>query len=114
VRARLSDIAGDDPEFVDELIQTFVAGGEDSVREIQAAAGRGELDMLARAAHRFKGACANLHIEKLAQLTLELEGRARAGQPWDSRQDVARIATEFARVAELLRAELSGGQRKAG
>jgi PAS domain S-box-containing protein len=114
VRARLADIAGDDPQFVDELIQTFVAGGADSVREIRAAASRGELDVLTRAAHRFKGACANLHIDTLATLTAALEGHARGGQPRDWREDVERIATEFERVAEQLRTELTGEQRRAG
>ena len=115
IRARLSDIGGDDPQFVDELIVTFIAGAEDSLHELEAAASRDDLVALARVAHRLKGASANLHIETLAALTLELETHARAGEARDWRADLEKLRAEFTRAASWLTAELSSeSQRKAG
>jgi len=106
VRARLAEIAGDDVEFIAELIGAFLTGGEDTLRELEAAAANGDAGAIGRAAHKLKGASANLHIDGLAALTLEVETRAKAGQPADWRHDLERIKTEFARVSAALRGEM--------
>jgi HPt (histidine-containing phosphotransfer) domain-containing protein len=106
VRARLAEIAGDDVEFIAELIGAFLTGGEDTLRELEAAAANGDAGAIGRAAHKLKGASANLHIDGLAALTLEIETRAKAGQPADWRYDLERIKTEFARVSAALRGEM--------
>lgn len=107
VRARLTEIAGDDVEFIAELIGAFLTGGEDSLRELQAAVASGDAAAIGRAAHKLKGASANLHIDGLAAITLEVESRAKAGQPSDWRADLERIKTEFNRVREALRGEMA-------
>ena len=106
VRARLAEIAGDDVEFIAELLGAFLTGGEDTLRELEAAAANGDAGAIGRAAHKLKGASANLHIDGLAALTLEVETRAKAGQPADWRHDLERIKTEFARVSAALRGEM--------
>jgi CheY-like chemotaxis protein len=106
VRARLAEIAGDDHEFAAELVETFVVGGEANLLEIHAAAIAKDCSALARAAHKLKGACANLHIDSLAMLTLDVETRAKAGQDCNWQQDATLISTEFRRVTETLRAEV--------
>jgi CheY-like chemotaxis protein/HPt (histidine-containing phosphotransfer) domain-containing protein len=106
VRARLAEIAGDDVEFIAELIGAFLTGGEDTLRELEAAAANGDVAAMGRAAHKLKGASANLHVDGLAALTLEVETRAKAGQPADWRHDLDRIKAEFARVSAALRGEM--------
>jgi two-component system sensor histidine kinase/response regulator len=116
VRARLADVAGDDEEFMIELVNTFIAGGDETLRELRAAVDLGDTAALGRSAHKLKGACANLHIHGLANLALDLETRAKAGQAADWRAEVDKLAAELARVCESLRAEFGLAQpaRKAG
>jgi two-component system, sensor histidine kinase and response regulator len=106
VRARLMEIAGDDIEFIAELIGAFLTGGEDTLRELQQAVANGDAAAVGRAAHKLKGASANLHIEGLAAITLEVETRAKAGEPVDWRSDLQRIKMEFERVSAALRGEM--------
>jgi two-component system, sensor histidine kinase and response regulator len=107
VLQRLTDIAGDDSEFILELIETYLAGAEDSLAEIRAAAQRVDLDTLARAAHKLKGASANLHVDSLAKLALDIETHAKAAQQRDWHQDVEQLALQLAVVAAELREELT-------
>ncbi|HEX4969875.1 MAG TPA: Hpt domain-containing protein, partial [Steroidobacteraceae bacterium] len=116
VRARLADVAGDDEEFMIELVNAFLSGGEDTVQELRAAVELGDAAAIGRAAHKLKGAAANLHVNNLATLSFELETRAKAGQQSDWRADLERIAAEFARVCTGLRTEfgLEEPARKTG
>ena len=116
IRARLADVAGDDEEFIIELVNAFLSGGEDTVQELRAAAELGDTAAIARAAHKLKGAAANLHVNNLATLSFDLETRAKSGQNVDWRADMEKLAAEFARVSESLRTEfgLAEVARKAG
>jgi PAS domain S-box-containing protein len=115
IRERIAEVAGDDPEFIGELTEAFVSGGVDTVLEIRAAAHRGDNAALARAAHKLKGACANLYVNGLAALAQDLETRAKANATTDWKADITRIATEFERVSAALKTEYGeSAQRKAG
>ncbi len=62
-KARLAqEIAGDDEEFATELVSAFIMSGEEAILELRAAAHRQDLDQLARAAHKLKGAANNMHV----------------------------------------------------
>jgi signal transduction histidine kinase/CheY-like chemotaxis protein/ligand-binding sensor domain-containing protein/HPt (histidine-containing phosphotransfer) domain-containing protein len=113
VRARLLEISGDDPEFCNELIGTFISGAEQSMSEMRVAGERADCVALGRIAHRLKGACANLHIDSLAALVLDLETRANARAECDWRRDVERVSTEVRSVVEALRAEVREPPRSA-
>jgi PAS domain S-box-containing protein len=113
IRARLQDIAGDDEEFAAELISAFVMGGEEALREMNAALTSKDRGALGRAAHKLKGASANLHIDALAVLTNELEQNAKAGKDGEAPQAVAKIAAEFQRVADALRSDLGPELKRA-
>jgi two-component system, sensor histidine kinase and response regulator len=115
IRERLADVAGDDAEFIGELVEAFIGAGRDAVLEIRAAAHRGDNDALARAAHKLKGASANLHVNVLAALTQDLEARAKANASLEWSVEVEKIATEFERIAAAFKAAYGeGAQRKAG
>jgi CheY-like chemotaxis protein/HPt (histidine-containing phosphotransfer) domain-containing protein len=105
VRARLADIAGDDTEFTVELVDAFVMGSEDSLREMRTALTSKDRGALARAAHKLKGASANLHIDHLATLASDVETRAKAGRDEGMTESLESIAAEFARVSQALRRE---------
>lgn len=117
VRARLLEIAGDDAEFIAELISAFITGGEETLRELQAAVASGDQAAIGRAAHKLKGASANLHMDGLAALTLEVESRAKTGQHGDWHEELDKIKIEFNRISEALRGEIEVmqvEQRQAG
>ncbi|MGH8186773.1 MAG: response regulator, partial [Steroidobacteraceae bacterium] len=114
VRARLADIVGDDPEFMAELISTYITGCEETLQELRSAASRNDLPALASAAHKLKGASANLHINSLTQLALDVETRAKAGQSADWKGDVEKIGTELQRMIAVLRSQFAIEPRKAG
>jgi two-component system, sensor histidine kinase and response regulator len=116
IRARLADVAGDDEEFIVELVHAFVSGSEDTLQELRAAVELGDAAAIGRAAHKLKGAAANLHVNNLATLSFDLETRAKSGQMADWRAEVEKITAEFARVCESLRTEfgLEEPERKTG
>jgi len=116
IRARLADVAGDDQEFMIELVNAFLSGGEDTVQELRAAVELGDAAAIGRAAHKLKGAAANLHVNNLATLSFDLETRAKSGQKADWRADLEKIAAEFARVGDSLRKDfgIEEPARKAG
>jgi two-component system sensor histidine kinase/response regulator len=114
LKARLQEIAGDDEEFATELVSAFVMSGEEAILELRAAAHRQDLDQLARAAHKLKGAAHNLHLDRLGLLTADVETRARAGGRNDWSEELKMISAEFERVSDQLRALLDKQwQRKA-
>ena len=91
-------------------------GGEDTVQELRAAVELGDAAAIGRAAHKLKGAAANLHVNNLATLSFDLETRAKSGQKADWRADLEKIAAEFAHVGDSLRTEFGIEEpvRKAG
>jgi PAS domain S-box-containing protein len=106
IRARLADIAGDDTEFVGELINAFIMGSEESIREMHQGIVAKDRGALGRAAHKLKGASSNLHIDALAVMAGDVETAAKAGKDEGMTKAVEAIVTEFQRVAQAMRAEL--------
>jgi CheY-like chemotaxis protein/HPt (histidine-containing phosphotransfer) domain-containing protein len=103
VRRRLAEVSGADPDFESELIDAFIASGDQTMEDMRIAIATGDLGALSRAAHRFKGACANLHIEFLASLAQEIEAGARAGATRDWPADLQHLTAEFKQACAALR-----------
>jgi len=82
-RAALLVVTGGDAEFERELIETFIASGDEHLAAIVAALAQGDFVTIGRRAHALKGASANLHARPLAETAAHLEhaanGRATAG-----------------------------------
>ena len=81
-----NDVVGEDPEFARDIIATFIHSGEQQMAEISAAIASGQRDALAKAAHKLKGACANIHALALQTFAHRLEADARTARPrnWKS------------------------------
>src|SRR5690606_23085170 len=69
----LHELAGDDSEFVRELIATYLASSTESLHTIIEAQRAGDLQSLRRAAHSLKGASANFRADRLAAAAGALE-----------------------------------------
>jgi HPt (histidine-containing phosphotransfer) domain-containing protein len=101
---RLLEMTGDDPEFLDELIGTFL---EDAVLQLEAmrrAAEAGAEADLVRPAHSLKGNSASMGAERLSELCRSLEADARSGPVHDATERVTAAAIEFDQVRSELAA----------
>ena len=103
VRQRLAEIADGDNAFAVELLTAFVSGAQESVEEMRAAGQTADLVALSRAAHKLKGASANLHIEELAMRAHDIETRAKAGATAHWSEEITGIAQELERICTALR-----------
>jgi CheY-like chemotaxis protein len=74
--ARLDEITDGDPEFTQELIAVFVDSCEQSLSELKRELALTNRTALSRAAHKLKGASANIHAMPLRTLCDELETHA--------------------------------------
>ena len=104
--ARVNEITGDDPEFAQELLMTFVASGETELKEISAAIQDADRDALARAAHKLKGACANVYAHELRTICQSLEMLATSATVADLEMYNAQLQREFARTRDFLNSVL--------
>jgi HPt (histidine-containing phosphotransfer) domain-containing protein len=111
VFARLGEITGDDPEFLAELVDTYLTDGEAQVRALREAPGD-DLAALVRPAHSLKSSSASIGAISLAERCRSLEADARAGRVDDVAGAVESIATGFADAAtELAAMRPSGAAR---
>jgi two-component system sensor histidine kinase/response regulator len=74
--AKLDELTGDDTEFLQELVQAFNQSAEQIVNELQEAVVKKDRTVIARAAHKLKGASANMQISSVRELCLTLEMQA--------------------------------------
>ena len=95
---RLLEITGDDPEFVDELIQTYLDDAVGLLEAMHKAAGADSPQELLRPAHSLKSNSASVGAERLAELCRQLEADARSGAVDRAPERVAAAAAEFEQV----------------
>jgi HPt (histidine-containing phosphotransfer) domain-containing protein len=92
---RLLEMTGGDPEFLRELIATYL---EDAVTQLEAmrdAAARDDAEALVRPAHSLKSNSASMGADHLANLCRALEADARAGRLDGAAERVAEASAEF-------------------
>ncbi len=98
-------------ELAARLVGKLVAQAGRDREEIAEAMQQGNAEVLAAAAHRLKGASANVAAEGLRRVALELEARARSGQLAACAGIVDRLQQEIARLVNAhrggIRAEAS-------
>ncbi len=81
---------------------TFIESGEQQLAEIAAGLAENQRSAVAKAAHKFKGACANIHANALKSLAerLEIDSVAANAQALD--RGNASLRREFDRVKAFL------------
>jgi CheY-like chemotaxis protein/HPt (histidine-containing phosphotransfer) domain-containing protein len=100
--ARIEDITQGDAEFACELATTFVASGEQVLQEIRTAFAAFDRPALSRAAHKLKGASANVHAEGLRGLSYALESQAAGLDQPRLKELIEQLVAEFGRAARFL------------
>jgi HPt (histidine-containing phosphotransfer) domain-containing protein len=112
--ARLNEITDGDPEFAYELSSTFISSGEQVLDEINVALKSFDRNALSRAAHKLKGASANIHAEALRELAYALETQAASVDQPRLKELVSQLRAGFLIAAEFLRAQTPPPAAKAG
>ncbi|MBM0103754.1 PAS domain-containing protein [Steroidobacter sp. S1-65] len=112
--ARLHELTDGDPEFTRELVETFIASGEEALMEAHASLDGLDRIRLSRVAHKLKGASANIHAEPLRDLSHALEMQAASQDQARLKQLVAQLATELERATEFLNRYVPTAAAKAG
>ena len=107
--AELLEMVGDDPEFVAELVDTYLADARDLLAEMGTAADSGDAEAMLRPAHTLKGNSLNLGATRLAEISRGLEEQARRGSLDGAEEQVAAAEAEFVRVADALEAARAAG-----
>jgi two-component system sensor histidine kinase/response regulator len=91
-----------DQVFARELVTTFILSGEQQLDEIAAALAQNQRAAAARAAHKLKGACANIHAHALKFLAERIEVDSAAADARLLDQGNALLRREFDRVKAFL------------
>jgi two-component system, sensor histidine kinase and response regulator len=91
-----------DPAFALELVTAFILSGEQQLAEITVALSQNDRVAVSKAAHKLKGACANIHAQALNSLAerMEIDSAAADGQVLNQR--IVSLRREFDRVEAFL------------
>jgi HPt (histidine-containing phosphotransfer) domain-containing protein len=103
--ARLLEITGGEIEFVDELVDTYLDDGAQTIELLRDSAARGAVEDLVRPAHSLKSSSVNVGALQLGELCRTLEEAARRGEVSHPAEWVERIATGFDDARRQLLAE---------
>jgi GAF domain-containing protein/DNA-binding response OmpR family regulator len=114
VLARLAESAGGDVEFVDGLIEQFVADAPALVEAGRSALASGDVEALRRAAHTLKSNAATFGAHRLADRSRELEETAKRGALADAGPGIDVVDRELEAVRKALPATWSEMRAPAG
>jgi CheY-like chemotaxis protein len=110
---KLNELIDGDRDFARDLAAAFVESGEQHLADMQSKAAGGNRDALAKAAHKLKGACANIHAHTLQAMVQRLESDSQTASTASLEAAVARLRQEFDRVRQFLDAEVIAPAAKA-
>jgi HPt (histidine-containing phosphotransfer) domain-containing protein len=100
-------MVGNDPEFVDELVDAYLADAPLQEAAIRSALGSGDTEALVRAAHTLKSTSMSLGGRQVAEIARAIEERGRTGSVDDvgtSLSDLEAAGTELAAALQAARA----------
>jgi HPt (histidine-containing phosphotransfer) domain-containing protein len=102
VIADLRAATGDDDEFISDLIETYVAEGNEYVAAMVAAVAADDIDALVRPAHTLKSSSASIGAMHLSELGRGIEEAAREGRFDGLAADVERVQAAWVATTEAL------------
>jgi HPt (histidine-containing phosphotransfer) domain-containing protein len=98
----LFESVGRDPEFIAELIDTYLADAPVQLEALRKALAAGDIEAMVRPAHTLKSSSASLGALGLAERCRLLEHAARDGSVDGARDAVRGLAAELERVVTAL------------
>jgi len=103
--AHLLEITGDDLEFVDELVDTYLEDATAQLDAMRQAADTGDAAAMIRPAHSLKSSSTNVGAMALSELCRSLEADGRSGTVADGIGRVSACEHAFADAQAALLAE---------
>jgi len=100
--ADMLEMVGDDPEFVGEIVDAYLADAPEQIRGMTEALAAGDITTFGRHAHTLKGNSRNVGATALAEIARTLEEQARAGDTTDAESRIAAADEELGRVTAAL------------
>jgi two-component system, sensor histidine kinase and response regulator len=91
-----------DQGFARQLVDVFIASGDQAVAAIAAAVGTGDYAEMSRSAHAIKGASANLRAAATVRAASQLEEAAQSGRSAQLPALTEKLTAEFKRASEYL------------
>jgi two-component system sensor histidine kinase/response regulator len=107
--AQFDEVTGSDTVFARDLIEAFESSCAEIEQELQSAYRTNDRKQLERAAHKLKGAAANIHAPLLRLHAEELETCASTMDPLALDIHLTQMELYIRRTAEYLRAARCGG-----
>jgi PAS domain S-box-containing protein len=101
---RTRELMADLPGAWEEIVETFVTQGGQTLDGMAAACTSGHLEVVRRLAHSLKGSAGMIGAVRLSGWCAEVEADARQQRAAQLSDMVARLRTEFDEVARMLRA----------
>ena len=101
----LMAMVGDDPNFLAEMIDTFLEEAPGLIADMQTAATSADADSLRRAAHTLKSNSRTFGAVRLGDLSREIEERAARSQIGDIGELIDLVVEEYSAVAAALKVE---------
>jgi two-component system, sensor histidine kinase and response regulator len=96
------NVTDGDQAFAQELVAAFIESSEQQLAEISNALAQNQRAVAAKAAHKLRGACANIHAHVLKSLAERMEIDSAAGDAHALDKGNALLRREFERVKEFL------------
>ena len=102
VLAELLEAVGDDPTFIDELVDTFLSEAPGFLASIDDAVAAGDPARVVVPAHTLKGNASTIGANGLAAIARSLEERGRRGESDGAAADAEAARAEHTRVVAAL------------
>jgi PAS domain S-box-containing protein len=99
------DIGGEDPEFLRELIDSYLDNSQSLLQELYTSFAQKDLEVMLLTVHTLKSSCSVIGAEYLATLCRELETKLRNQAYEDLDIKINKIADEYANVKSELEHE---------
>jgi HPt (histidine-containing phosphotransfer) domain-containing protein len=102
----------DDPGFVRELFDLYLATSRDDLPALERALEKGDRETVRKVAHRLKGASGNVGAQVMRTLCEQIELGAHAGPGFDLHDACRRLRAEQLRVEESIQRYARGHWRR--
>lgn len=97
-----NDIGGDDPDFLIELIDSYLDNTRSLLQELYTSFAQKDFEVLLRAVHTLKSSSSVIGAEDLSTLCRELEANLRSNKLEDLEIKINKITNEYAQVRSEL------------
>ncbi|ARA92871.1 hypothetical protein AWN76_006640 [Rhodothermaceae bacterium RA] len=106
IRTQLTELAGDDLDFIREILTDYLNVAPDLLAGIDAGLGASDPNQTREAAHTLKSSSGAIGARELQQLCAELEALSRGGSLEQASSIVRRIHETFETLQQIIQGEL--------